>query len=53
MLDLKFHEIWVCEEHLDESTAAACVASDLLKVLAIPSDTTERRCTVEQEDLKV
>ena len=34
------------------SSAIARVAPDLLKALAIPSDTTVRRSTVDKEDLK-
>ena len=34
------------------SSATARVASDLLKALAIPSDTTVRRSAVDGEDLK-
>ena len=37
---------------LDISSATARVAPDLLKVLAILSDTTVRRSAVDQEDLK-
>ena len=37
---------------LDISSATARVAQDLLKALAILSDTTARRSTVDQEDLK-
>ena len=37
---------------LDISSAAARVAPNLLKALAILSDTTARRSTVDQEDLK-
>ena len=37
---------------LDISSATARVAPDLLKALAIPSDTTVRRSTVDREDLK-
>ena len=36
----------------DVSSATAPVASHLLKTLAILSDTTARRYTVDQEDLK-
>ena len=38
---------------LDTSSATARVAPDLLKALTIPSDTTVRRFTVDQEDLKL
>ena len=38
---------------LDISTATAWVAPDLLKALAILSDTTVRRSAVDQEDLKL
>ena len=37
---------------LDISSAAAWVVSDLLKDLAVLSDTTVRRSTLDQEDLK-
>ena len=37
---------------LDISSAATQVAPDALKALAILSDTTVRRSTVDQEDLK-
>ena len=37
---------------LDISSATARVAPDLLKALAILSDTTVRRSAVDQEDLK-
>ena len=37
---------------MDISSATARVAPDLLKVLAILSDTTVRRSAVDQEDLK-
>ena len=37
---------------LDISTATARVAPDLLKTLAILSDTTVRRSAVDREDLK-
>ena len=37
---------------LDRSSATARVAPDLLKALAILSDTTVRRSAVDREDLK-
>ena len=37
---------------LNISSAAACVAPDLLKVLAILSDASLRRSAVDREDLK-
>ena len=58
--DLKFHKTYICEEDqhaklskaLDITCAAALVAPDLLKTLAILSDTTARRSAVDREDLK-
>ena len=58
--DLKFHKTYVCEEDQHAklcrkpwiTCAAALVAPDLLKTLAILSDTTARRSAVDREDLK-
>lgn len=43
---------WTHQKALDITNAMARVAPDLLKNLAIVSDTTARRSGVEQEDLK-
>ena len=59
--DLKFHKVYFCEEDqhaklywksLDVSRTTARVAPDLLKALAILSDTTVRRPAVDREDVK-
>ena len=59
--DLKFHKVYVCEEDqhaklyrkaLNVSRVTARVAPDLLKALAVLSDTTVRRPAVDREDVK-
>ena len=55
--DLKFHKTYVCEEEkhskpCQKPYATARVAPDLLKALAILSDTTMRRSAVDREDIK-
>ena len=52
--DLKFHKTCMpnSSKALDISSATTRLAPDLLKALAILSDTTVRRCEVDQKELK-
>ena len=54
--DLNFHTTCVCEENLSKaweiSGATGWVASDLLKILVILSDTTVTRSAIDREDQK-